>query len=179
MTMFHISTTPMQAVVTGLSTKSAVPAKNRKPLNRIREVRMKQEVSLRTVARNMHIEMKEIRAQEDETADLRLSDLYRWQQVLDVPVSELLVESNDPLSRPVMERAQMVRIMKTAQALQEKANTPALQRMSQMLIDQLVQLMPELAGVTAWHSVGQRRSPEEIGRTGEQPVTFAVFSHDE
>ncbi len=50
------------------------------------------------------MDVKTVRQQEEETSDLRLSDLYRWQQALDVPVNELLTEDAEPLSRPVMER---------------------------------------------------------------------------
>ncbi len=63
--------------------------------------------------------------------------------MLEVPVAELLVDENDPLSRPVMERAQLLRVMKTAQSILEKANTPGLQRLGQMLVDQLTQIMPD------------------------------------
>ena len=83
-------------------------------LNRLREVREQQGVTLRTCARRMHLDMRTLRSQEEPDADLKLSDLRRWQTVLDVPLAELVEESDLPLSRPVMERAQMVRIMKTA-----------------------------------------------------------------
>src|SRR6188508_113188 len=73
------------------------------PLHRIQEVRRLQGMSLRTAARQLGTDDRSIRAQEQASSDLRLSDLYRWQQTLDVPVSELLVEDDDPLSRPVAE----------------------------------------------------------------------------
>jgi transcriptional regulator with XRE-family HTH domain len=185
MTALQISPTMLEAVVptitpnTAANSNSTTPkAKSAKVMNRIREVRQKQGISLRTVSRHMHIEMREIRAQEESTADLKLSDLYRWQQVLEVPVAELLVEEHDPLSRPVMERAHMLRVMKTAQSILEKANTPGLRRLSQMLIEQLTQIMPELEGVSPWHSVGQRRSLDDLGRIAEQPFTFGIISDD-
>ena len=34
-----------------------------------------------------------------------LSTLYQWQKVLDVPISELLVDNNDPLSPVILQRA--------------------------------------------------------------------------
>jgi transcriptional regulator with XRE-family HTH domain len=176
MTALQISPTLLEPVV---PTVTASPkSKPAKVMNRIREVRQKQGISLRTVSRHMHIEMREIRSQEEESADLRLSELYRWQQVLEVPVSELLVEENDPLSRPVMERAHLLRVMKTAQSIVEKANTPALCRLGQMLVEQLTQIMPELEGVSPWHSVGQRRSLDDLGRIAEQPFTFGVIGDD-
>src|SRR3954453_22803443 len=91
------------------------------PLHRIQEVRRLQGMSLRTAARQLDTDIRSIRAQEQATSDLKLSDLYRWPRALEVPVSELLVDSEEPLSRPVRERAAMVKVMKTARSLLETA----------------------------------------------------------
>ena len=53
-------------------------------LNRLREVREQQGVTLRTCARRMHLDMRTLRSQEEPDADLKLSDLRRWQTVLDL-----------------------------------------------------------------------------------------------
>jgi hypothetical protein len=127
-------------------------------------------MSLRTAARQLGTDVRSIRAQEQATSDLRLSDLYKWQEALEVPVAELLVDDEGPLSRPVRERAQLVKVMKTARALLESAECPATQRMAENLIEQLTELMPELAEVSPWHSVGQRRGLDEMGRIAEQTV---------
>ncbi len=145
-------------------------APSSKPLHRIQQVRMQQGMSLRTAARQLETDVRSIRAQEEATSDLRLSDLYRWQEALEVPVAELLQEGNDPLSRPVAERAKMVRIMKTAAAILESAPSPALHRMAENLVDQLIDIMPELKEVSPWHSVGQRRGTEELGRIAENII---------
>jgi transcriptional regulator with XRE-family HTH domain len=141
------------------------------PLHRIQEVRHLQGMSLRTAARQLGTDIRSIRAQEQATTDLRLSDLYRWQEVLDVPVGELLVEDAAPISRPIQQRAQLVKIMKTARALLETASTPSTARMAENLIGQLEELMPELGEVSPWHSVGQRRGLDEMGRIAEQPIS--------
>ena len=120
--------------------------------------------------------MSTVRAQEDETQDLRISDLMRWQKVLGVPLQDLLVDSETPLSRPVMERARMVRLMKTAAALKDNVEDESSQRMVTMLIQQLVEIMPELEEVSAWHSVGQRRSLDEYGRIVERRISDDFFS---
>jgi transcriptional regulator with XRE-family HTH domain len=127
-------------------------------------------MSLRSAARQLGTDIRSVRAQEQSTSDLRLSDLYRWQAALDVPIEELLMDSPETLSRPVAQRAKMVRIMKSALAIQETADTPALRRMADNLVEQLVEVMPELREVSPWHSVGQRRSGEEMGRIAEQPI---------
>jgi len=141
-----------------------------KPLHRIGEVRREQGTSLRSVARNLGTDIRLLRMQEEENYDLRLSDLYRWQEALEVPVADLLVESSEPLSRPVMERAKMLRVMKTAQAILEKGESAPIKRMAQMLVEQLVELMPELQGVSAWHTVGQRRSLDELGAVAQRVI---------
>jgi len=148
-------------------------------LHRIQEVRRLQGMSLRTAARQLDLDVRSIRAQEQATTDLKLSDLYRWQQALEVPVSELLVDADDRLSRPVRERGALLKVMKTARAIVELAHPGPARRMAENLVEQLVELMPELAEVGAWHSVGQRRSLDEMGRIAEQPVGDpCLFHHD-
>jgi transcriptional regulator with XRE-family HTH domain len=139
-------------------------------LHRIQEVRCRQGMSLRSAARQLGTDVRSVRAQEQPGSDLRLSDLYRWHAILDVPIDELLSELAVPLSRPVAERAKLVRIMKTAQTLRDGAKTPAQRRMADNLVEQLVDLMPELAEVSPWHSVGVRRSLDDLGRIAEQTI---------
>jgi hypothetical protein len=126
----------------------------------------------------MQSDVRTARQEEEETTDLKLSQLYQWQRVLDVPVTELLSESEDSLSRPVLERARMVRVMKTAQAILEKAPNAPIKRMAQMLVEQLTEVMPELEAVSPWHSVGQRRSLDDLGRIAEQTVSMDSFGVD-
>ncbi len=146
-------------------------------LHRIRAVRLRQGVSLRTVARRTGVPVRVLREQERDSTDLRLSDLYRWQRVLDVPVEELLDESDSPLSRPVLERALLVRIMKTALSLQESVPRGSLKCLADRLVAQLVELMPELAQVSAWPSLGQQRTLDELGRIVQNPVSEEWLRH--
>ena len=108
-------------------------------------------------------------------ADLRLSQVHQWQQVLEVPLADLLLDSDGPLSTPVSQRARMLRVMKTVKALAESAHEQPVQRLATMLINQLVELMPELQEVSAWHSVGQRRTQEEMGRIVERTIPDSFF----
>lgn len=139
-------------------------------LHRVRTVRLQQGVSLRSAARQMGSDIRSLRLQEQESTDLRISDLHKWQKALDVPVTDLIEETDEPLSRPVMERARMIRLMKTAAAIHERAPV-AIQRMSQMLVDQLVEVMPELRDVSPWHQFGQRRSLDDFGRVVERRLS--------
>jgi hypothetical protein len=69
----------------------------------------------------------------------------------------------------------MVKLMKTAAALRERTAGSPLGRIVQMLVDQVLEIMPELADVTPWHTVGQRRTLDELGRTGRCPVPEDLF----
>ncbi len=167
--------TPGPAPSSSTASKSASERVSSQPLHRIADVRREQGVSLRSAARQLHTDAATVRHQESPNTDLRLSDLLQWQQVLDVPLIDLLVDPGAPLSRPVMERAQMVRLMKTAAAIREQTTSPGVQRLVNMLVDQLLHMMPELADVSAWHSVGQRRSLNEYGRIVERCVREDFF----
>src|ERR1700759_2598119 len=105
-TDFHTDRTP----------STHVPQEKR-ALHRIQQVRRRQGISMRTASRRLGLDARTIELQERETTDLRLSDLHRWQVALEVPVSELLVEADDPLVGSVRDRARLVRIMKTATAI--------------------------------------------------------------
>ena len=145
------------------------------PLHRIAVVREQQGVTLRNVARRLELSLPVVRRQEQPDCDLRLSELLRWQQVLEVPVAELLVEGEGQLSGPVLARSRMIKLMKTAAALRERAaGTPAA-RITEMLVEQILELMPELADVTAWHTSGGRRSLDDVGRTARFTVSEDVF----
>lgn len=137
------------------------------PLQRVAEVRHEQGVSVRRAAQLMRKSIEQIRAEEDPRADLSLSQIYEWQRLLEVPVADLLVEPHAPLSAPVLRRAQMLRLMKTVQAILEKSNQLPVRRLAQTMINQLVEIMPELEGVSPWHSFDPRNQ-DPNGRQLEQ-----------
>ncbi len=148
---------------------------SRRPLHRLAEVRRVQGISRRTLSRHLDIDVSEVRHQEDETTDMSLSQLYQWQRVLDVPVAELLVESSDPLSPAVMDRAHLVRIMKTALTILDETKKTSLQRMAQTMVDQLIEMMPELEEVGPWHAVGKRRRRDDFGVAAQRCLSEDVF----
>ena len=148
---------------------------NGRPLQRVGIVRQLQGISRRTVARYMQTDISTVKKQEDETTDMPLSDLYQWQEALDVPISELLVEAGDSLSTPILQRSQLVRLMKTALSIQETAENGPLQHMAETLVEQLVEIMPELREVSSWHAVGKRRSRNELGKAAERRMSDDVF----
>jgi transcriptional regulator with XRE-family HTH domain len=133
-------------------------------------------VTLRNVARRLGIEIAVIRRQEQPDADLRISDLLKWQHVLEVPLSDLLEEGEGQLSGPVLARSRMVKLMKTAAAIREQVgNEGQATRLIRQLIEQILEIMPELADVTPWHTVGQRRTLDDVGRVAQHPVSDDLF----
>lgn len=151
------------------------PPLAQRPVHQIAKVRRRQGVSIRGVSRQLKVSVRELKLQEDERADISLTQLFAWQEALDVPVAELLVDGEEPLSAPVLQRARMVRMMKTVAAILDRAHTPAVRRLAQTLSDQLVELMPELAEVNAWHAVGQRRTTDDYGRVVERRFPSSLF----
>jgi transcriptional regulator with XRE-family HTH domain len=145
------------------------------PLQRLAMVRRLQGTSRRTMARRLNIEIEQVRQQENSTADLPLSVLFAWQKALEVPVSELLVEAGDSLTSPVLERSQLVRLMKTVLAVQGHARQESIQRMAQTMFNQLVEIMPELASVGPWQAVGKRRHKTELGMAAQRRLADSVF----
>lgn len=145
------------------------PLSAQRPLNRVAVVREQQGVSERTIARRLGIEVKRYRELEKPGYDLRLSELSALQVALDVPLSDLL-EDRQALSRPVEERAKLVRVMKSAVALREMKSNVRVQRMAKMLCEQLVDLMPELAEVGGWPQFGARRGQAAMSKALSHPV---------
>jgi len=143
--------------------------------HRIRTIRLQQGVSLRSAARRMHIKVEQARIQEDETYDLSLEELYKWQRALEVPIANLLVDLDGPLSEPVLKRARMLKLMKTAASILQNPGSQPVKRLAHMLCDQLVEIMPELEDVSPWHTVGETRTLDDLGRVADHPVPERLF----
>jgi transcriptional regulator with XRE-family HTH domain len=141
-----------------------------KGLQKLSSARRRQGLSIRCVAQRLGRTVSEVRAQEDERADLLISELYRWQAALEVPVEELLHEPDDSLSPMVSMRAQLLKVMKTAMAIRRQARSEAERRLARLLAEQLLEIMPELKEVSGWPAVGHRRRADEVGRIGENPI---------
>lgn len=140
-------------------------------LQKLSSARRRQGLSIRCVAQRLGRTVSEVRAQEDERADLLVSDLYRWQAALEVPIDELLHEPEDSLSPMVSMRAQLLKVMKTAMAIRRQARSEAERRLGRLLTEQLLEMMPELKEVSGWPAVGHRRRADEVGRIGENPIS--------
>ena len=150
-------------------------ANGAKSLHRIADVRRRERISARSVARHMGTDVRTVNEQEKPESDLTLSELYRWQAALRVPATELLVDSEAPLSTPVQDRARLVRIMKTARTLCESAPEGETKNMAENLVAQLIEMMPELKDVNSWHTVGQRRPLDDYGKAARYALNDEVW----
>ncbi len=139
-------------------------------LHRISAVRQQEGVSLRQVRSILKIGLPELRRQEARTTDLRLTDLYRWQHALKVPVTELLQEPPDLLSPSLRERTKMVRAMKTALSLVNRCEDPEVKQLAERLVAELNEVIPGLDSVGAWPLVQQRHG-KDFGRALEYIIS--------
>lgn len=169
-----MSTMPWTAESVPTRAFNVVGSGDARPLHRLKMVRHQQGVTLRRVSRALRIDMHEARVQEDEHTDLNLSTLYAWQEVLDVPVADLLIESPE-LSPQVLQRSRLLKLMKTAAAIREETDNPGVRKLAELMMEQLIELMPELKDVSPWHLVSGRRRVREYGRSVERPVPDNLF----
>ncbi len=143
--------------------------------HRLKTARLTAEMSLRSVARRMNVTMATARAEEEGNCNLCISDLYRWQRALQVPLTELLEPPSTGLSEPVRQRACLVRLAKTAKTLLTKCSHGANHRLVSRMVDQLHELMPELREVGTWPE-GRPRPLDDLGRTADEILTSEWFS---
>ncbi|MBN1589935.1 MAG: helix-turn-helix transcriptional regulator [Pirellulales bacterium] len=148
----------------------------RRVLHQIAVVRRREGLSRRAVAHRLGVDVKRVQFEEERDVDMPLSRLYQWQAALGVPIAELLVDGDGALSPPVLKRAQILRLMKTAGAIRERAKTGPIERMAQMLIEQILEIMPELEDVSPWNAVGQRRSLDELGEAAYRRLSLDALS---
>lgn len=135
-----------------------------KQLHQIATVRRNQSLSLLSCAKRLGISIQEARRQEEPTTDLTLSQLMAWKEALDVPLSELIGPVENELEDPIRNRALMVKVMKSAKQIFQIAHESRIRYMATNLINQLVELMPELKSVSAWPDVGQSHESRGPGQ---------------
>lgn len=142
----------------------------KKRYHRVAAARQAQGISVTTAAQRLGWSRQRAVAAEDEAFDLTISELLQWQDALDVPLQELIVEPDQTLSRPVMERAQLLRLMKTTRSLGELVTSKRAKRLISRLSEQLVEIMPELRDARPWPAHQESRSCE-FGIIAERTFT--------
>jgi transcriptional regulator with XRE-family HTH domain len=135
----------------------------RHKLHRLAEVRRREGVTRRTIARRLGIPPAVVQQQERDN-DIPLSTLFAWQQALNVPATELLVEGDTTLSTPVLRRARLVRMMKTVRSIAARSKQSSIRRLARLLAEQLTEVMPEVKEVEPWPEKGRRRTTSELGQ---------------
>jgi transcriptional regulator with XRE-family HTH domain len=125
------------------------------PLHRLGEARRQEDVSRRNVARHLGITVEDVRRQECQTTDLPLSVLHKWANAMDLPVAELVVEQDDSFSMPVFNRVCLMRAMRTAMAILERTGNPQTKRLAQTMVDQLMEITPELRRMNGTETNGR------------------------
>lgn len=145
------------------------------PLQRIDFVRRRQGVSIRNASQHLGMKSADVRAQLKQGGDMTLSELYRWQALLDVPVAELLVDDDDNgLSDPLKKRASLIKLMKTAATIKKVSREEATQRLVQMFMEQLTELMPELKEVGPWRDLFESNGSRE-GTAARRQAPASLF----
>jgi hypothetical protein len=60
-------------------------------------------------------------------------------------------------------------------AIRQQAKQVSIRRMAHNMCEQLVEIMPELASVSPWHTVGKRRRLSELGIAAQRHLAEDVF----
>ncbi len=140
-------------------------------IHRLREVRMNEGVSIRTMTARTGLPASVLRRQEEEM-DLSLSDFLVWQQALGVPFEELIDPRLEQVADHIRTRAGLIRVMKSVKTLLEQASLSQRQSiMVENIVNQLEEIMPELSDVDGWPQYGVRRSVSDLARIEAQVVS--------
>jgi len=146
-----------------------------KPLHQLQAVRDRQGMSVRKIAGNIGSSISIVQAEEEPGSDLLVSQLYRYQIALEVPLIELIEEPNDKSESSVGARASLVQVIKFFHSIRNRDGLP---RRYVKLLDlfrvQICELIEDGAKlfreISPWPSVGHRRSTGEVGRIAEHSV---------
>ncbi len=112
-------------------------------LHRLTEVRRAMGVPRRVLAERLGITVRELRVKEEST-DLSLGTLCQWASVLNVPITELVVEQDECLAPTHLGQSQATRLMKVAAKLRDRARRRSVQRLAQTFVEQLTEILPVL-----------------------------------
>ena len=144
-------------------------------LHRLAAVRRERRLSPEVLAEKLRIDVASLRAIEQEQVDMPLSLGYRCQQALGASLRELLVSESDPLSLPPVHRAKLAEWLQTVVAILQEAKQPAIRRMAHNLVDQIVELAPELKDRAAQFQAGNAQLLDDQGRSAGRPLSKDVF----
>ena len=149
-----------------------IVSNDRKRYHRVATVRKLEGMSAARAATRLGVPASHIERLEDEHLDLPISLLYAWHRALEVPMSELMVDTGDSTPNAIWDRAKLLKAMKTVASIREVTDDPEVERMATNLRNELLQIMPELDEVKAWPRAGTPRKPHEcFGRIMDKPFS--------
>ena len=64
--------------------------------------------------------------------------------------------------------------MKTVRSIQEVARQASVQRLAGVMVEQILEIMPELKDTIAWPAVGHRRKQSELGQAFFRGIAFDI-----
>lgn len=141
-------------------------------LHRIREARIAEEISPRTLAERLGVSLGELAEQERPDCDMTISELQRWAIAMEVPVASLL--SADVGEHQLGDRAAIINAAKGAAWIFMKAHTKDIRRMACNVLDELNRAIPGVANVDPWtEGKGLRRTLDEPSRRDETQIRLA------
>ncbi len=151
-----------------------LPPRQRRELHRLSAVRKLRRLTLSEVARELRLPYEEARRQEQGSCDLALSQLYRWQQLLQVPIEDLLVDHDDSLGVPAVKTETLAVVLEVALQIIARTRQAGIRRIAHTLVDQIIELSPELKRIADAHTAGQAHLFDEQGNAlkGDLPVDF-------
>ncbi len=147
--VFHPQTCNEQVVELGSASPPVV-------MHRLAEVRRAKGMPRRVLAQRLGITMQELRINE-ESADVPISTLCQWAAVLNVPITELVVEPDESLTPTRLPRLQATRLMKMAAKLRDRSRRRSIQRLAQTFVEQLAEILPDLEQVAQKNHRHSRR----------------------
>ena len=149
----------------------------------LKEVRERQKVTVRTMAKSLGVTTNQYLLLEDSDYDFRLSELQLLQEGLRVPISELIDED----SNLILNRCAVIRAYKSALSLKREVKEQKLQLMINRLLEDLLKIIPEMDGSTtsqpehhqikAWQVVGSRQEPNEPSMRELSIIPTILFSN--
>ena len=162
--------------ILGMEGSQPLPAAPLRPaLHRLAAARREKGLSLKAMAAKLHVDVETVRQQEQETGDLWLSVLEQWRQALDVPLAELLVETSYPLALPRIPERKTAELLNAVLAILKQTKQPGIRRMAHTLVDQLVELRPELKSLAAQCGAGGAQLLDSQGQSVGHKLPLDVF----
>lgn len=151
------------SVIPAREVKKTQSKQAQRMFHQIAQVRENQGMSIQNCARKLGISLQEAREQEKPTTDLTLSQLIAWKEVLDVPFSELVGPFEDELQNPIRNRAELLKVMKSAKYIHQHTRESRIRTMAENQIGQILEIIPEFETVSPWPEVGQSHEARQPG----------------